>query len=80
MTKVGDFRSIWSPQKAVCINKSLAGDGNAFEESNSTDRHQDYLAEQDKRDYVALSPGDVDLTTNTTQYNVLGRFYSYRPL
>lgn len=59
---------------------SLAGNGNSHEESNSTDRHKDYFVEQDKRDCVALSPGDVGLTTNTTPYKVLGGFYSYRPL
>ncbi|KAK2602658.1 hypothetical protein N8I77_009172 [Diaporthe amygdali] len=55
------------------LSRSDEGDENALpEEGHPADRHRDYLVEQDKRDSIALSPGDVGLTVNTTPYQVLG--------
>ena len=70
------FARFWWAQKTRYIDTSLAGDGHALEESHPAD---DNLVEQGKRKCVALSPGDVGLTINTTPYEVLGEFYSYRP-
>ncbi|KAI3400165.1 hypothetical protein diail_4050 [Diaporthe ilicicola] len=55
------------------LSRSDEEEGHALaEEGHPADRHHDYLVEQDKRDAIALSPGDVGLTINTTPYKVLG--------
>lgn len=74
------FAQVWSPKRIDGINKSLTGHGNAREEDDTSDRHQEYLIEQETRSCAALSPGDVGLTMSTTPYNVLGGFHSYTPL
>lgn len=81
MTKVSPaLLSFGSHNQPKCIDTSPVGDANSLEDSHPTHRDRNYLVEHDKRDCVALSPGDVGLTVNTTPNNVLGGFDSYRPL
>lgn len=70
----------WPPRVADGTDTSLAEDGNALAGGvHPADRHREYLVEQDKRDAIALSPGDVGLTVNTTPYKILGAFDSCIP-
>ncbi|KAL1851406.1 hypothetical protein Daus18300_012517 [Diaporthe australafricana] len=63
----------WPPRVADVADMSLAEDGTALAGGvHPADRHRAYLIEQDKRDAIALSPGDVGLTVNTTPYKILG--------
>lgn len=50
-----------------------------IDEDLTLDRNHDYLAEHDKRNYIALSTGDVGLSMDTSPYKTLGMINSSRP-